>query len=82
MADEPRSGEGAPRWIKVLGLVALLLVLLAVAALVTGLAGPGGHGPARHLGGDPPGDATAPPGGVPQDHTVPSDIPDHEAEQP
>ena len=45
------SRPGTPRWVKVLGLMTLVLVLLVVAVnLATG----GGHGPGRHLGGDPP----------------------------
>jgi hypothetical protein len=37
---------GTPRWVKVFGIIALVLVLLIVIALVTGLGGP--HGPGRH----------------------------------
>ena len=35
---------GAPRWVKVFGLVALALTVLVVVLLVAG-GGPGGHGP-------------------------------------
>lgn len=53
MADSPSSRDGdaagAPRWAKVLGIVALVLVVLLVALL---LAGGGSHGPDRHLGSD------------------------------
>ncbi|MDO0930698.1 hypothetical protein QQY66_02995 [Streptomyces sp. DG2A-72] len=38
---------GTPRWVKVSGLVALVVVLLVVVMLLI----PGNHGPGRHLGG-------------------------------
>ena len=41
---------GVPRWVKVSGLVALVVVLLVVVMLLI----PGNHGPGRHLGGQPP----------------------------
>lgn len=44
---------GAPRWAKVMGLVALALAVLLVALLAAG-GGGGGHGPGRHQGGNPP----------------------------
>jgi hypothetical protein len=55
--DEPggaldvESAPGTPRWVKVLGLVALVVVVLFVILLLMG-----GHGPARHSfgDGDPP----------------------------
>jgi hypothetical protein len=37
--------------VKVSGIIGLVVVLLIVVALVTGLGGPGGHGPGRHLAG-------------------------------
>jgi hypothetical protein len=37
---------GTPRWVKVFGIIALVLILLLVVAMV---ASGGGHGPARHL---------------------------------
>ena len=40
------SYPGAPRWVKVLGTVAVILLVVLVALLATG--GPGGHGPGRH----------------------------------
>jgi hypothetical protein len=40
------SIRGLPRWVKVSGLVALLLALLVVVMLLIG----GGHGPGRHVG--------------------------------
>ena len=46
---DPRAeGEltGPPRWVKVLGAIALALVLLFVVLKLAG--GPGEHGPGRH----------------------------------
>jgi hypothetical protein len=63
MADPPRYPEtGTPRWVKVAGIVALVLVAVVVVMLVTGR---GGHGPGRHTpGGDRSGGHTGPPPGV------------------
>jgi hypothetical protein len=36
-----------PRWVKIVGIVALVLVLLVGILLLTGVGGP--HGPGRHL---------------------------------
>lgn len=44
-------GAGTPRWVKVFGVIALVVVLLFVALM---LFGGGRHGPRRHL---PSGDA-------------------------
>jgi hypothetical protein len=38
------STTGAPRWVKVLGIIALVLVLLVVVLLIGG-----NHGPGRHM---------------------------------
>lgn len=38
------SPPGMPRWVKVVGFVALVVALLLVAFLIVG----GGHGPGRH----------------------------------
>jgi hypothetical protein len=67
------SPGGTPRWVKVFGFVALVLILLIGALL---LFGGGSHGPGRHLGGDTPaGDAgrnAQPPGpGQFEGHTGP-----------
>ena len=40
---------GTPRWVKVFGIIALLVVLLFAILLLTG----GPHGPGRHTGGSP-----------------------------
>lgn len=39
------NAEGTPRWVKVFGIVALVVVVTVVVVL---LIGPGGHGPSRH----------------------------------
>ena len=43
MPDD-RSGPGAPRWVKVTGLVVLILVIVVLVVVLVG----GGHGPRRH----------------------------------
>jgi len=48
MADPPldgRSTAGTPRWVKVFGIIAVLVVLVVVVLLVFG---GGQHGPSRH----------------------------------
>jgi hypothetical protein len=40
------STTGVPRWVRVAGIIAVVVVLLIVILLVT--SGPGGHGPGRH----------------------------------
>ncbi|RWO20452.1 MAG: hypothetical protein E5Y16_17555 [Mesorhizobium sp.] len=52
----PPPYPGAPRWVKVSGIIAIILVLLVIAALFTGVGGP--HGPGRHL----PSSSVAEPG--------------------
>ena len=44
---EPRSYPGTPRWVKVSGIIAIVLVLLIVVVAFAGIGGP--HGPSRHL---------------------------------
>jgi hypothetical protein len=54
------SSIGTPRWVKVLGVIALIVVVLFVVLLVTG----GRHrGPSRHFGLDGQ-DGAAPPSSV------------------
>lgn len=43
------SRPATPRWVKVFGIVALIVVVLVVVMLVVG---GGNHGPGRHTGGD------------------------------
>ena len=43
---EPPPYPGTPRWVKVFGIIAFVVVLLFVILLFT--RGPGGHGPGRH----------------------------------
>lgn len=47
---DPASTIGTPRWVKVSAAVALVVVLVVVAMLVTGA---GEHGPGRHQGETP-----------------------------
>ena len=44
VGPEGGSPPGVPRWVKVIGLVALAVALLLVVALLAG----GGHGPQQH----------------------------------
>jgi hypothetical protein len=48
------STTGTPRWVKVFGIIALLLVLLFVIALLTGNHGPGRHAASGDAGGHAP----------------------------
>lgn len=52
MTEKDTQTAGTPRWVKVFGIVALILVVLVVVMLLTGR---GGHGPGRHT---PLGDNT------------------------
>ena len=80
----PGPGRGspprAPRWVKVVGGVALVVVVLLVVLLATG--GPGRHGPGRHGGGDDPPATHRPPAGVTEGHAPPPGTPDHGAQEP
>jgi hypothetical protein len=42
---------GTPRWVKVFGIIALVVVLLFVILMVTRGPGGRGHTPSRHFGG-------------------------------
>ena len=59
---------GAPRWVKVFGIIAVVIVLLFVIMLLAG--GGGGHGPGRHTGSGPGG------------HPAPTSATDHGAQSP
>ena len=48
----PPRYPGTPRWVKVFGIIALVLVLLVVILMV---ASGGSHGPGRHLPSGGPG---------------------------
>ena len=53
---EPGRGStrGTPRWVKVFGIIALVLVVLFVISLLAGVRhGPGMHTPSGDAGGDP-----------------------------
>ena len=65
--------QPAPRWVKILGIIAVALILLVAIALATGLGGPGGHGPGRHM---PGGDQQMEPGNG-GGHVPPPGVPDH-----
>jgi hypothetical protein len=65
MTDPPRypdsNGDtGTPRWVKVFGIIALVVVLLFLIMMFT--RGPGGrHGPSRHMrSGDTGGQTPSP----------------------
>ena len=80
MADLPPYST--PRWVKIAGIIALVLVLLVGIILVTGVGG--AHGPRRHMpsggGGDPPPSSVIvvvdppPSGGGPGGHTPPIEL--------
>ncbi len=68
MPDPPDEGNGAPRWVKISAIVAVVVVALFLVVL---LVGRGEHGPGRHAPGgaseparDTPGRHTGPPPGV------------------
>ena len=46
VGPDRRSNTGTPRWVKVFGIIAIVLVLLFVVIQFTGVGG--GHGPGRH----------------------------------
>ncbi len=52
---------GAPRWVKVFGIIALVSIVLVGILLLTG---GGSHGPGRHTGGQAPPSNVAEPGGA------------------
>jgi hypothetical protein len=89
MASQPSdrgSTYSTPRWVKVFGIIVIVLALLVVVVLVTGIGGE--HGPGRHLpsgdaGGDtPPASVTEdliPSSSDPSVHTPPME---HSTQQP
>lgn len=54
------SPPRAPRWVKVAGVIAGVIVILVLVALIAG----GEHSPRRHFGGEPSAPAHTPPPGV------------------
>jgi len=88
VGPERGSTPGTPRWVKVFVIIVLVLVVVLVIGLITGRAGPGGHGPSRHTGsGDADGrtppaavrDGRTPPAEASEGHQLPPDIPQHDA---
>ena len=65
MANRPPY-PGTPRWVKVLGIIVIVVVLLVFAVMFIG----GEHGPSRHI---PSGDAGSqvPPSSVMEEHAPP-----------
>lgn len=57
MTENETQTAGTPRWVKVFGIIAFVVLVLVVVGLVIGK---GGHGPGRHT----PGGDTGPPPGV------------------
>ena len=55
---EPPSYPGTPRWVKVFGIIVIVLILLVVARVLIG----GEHGPGRHTPTGDAGSQVLPPG--------------------
>lgn len=68
MGPDRGSTTGTPRWVKVFGIVALVVVLLVVIVLFVQGSG-GGHGPGRHTPSDDAGGPS--PSSVTENHTPP-----------
>jgi hypothetical protein len=66
MVYDRESTTGIPRWVKVVGIIAVVVALLVVVML---LVGGGGHGPRRHGSGGVGGQA--PPSSVTAVHVPP-----------
>jgi len=45
--SDPGSPPSTPRWVKVFGIIALVVILLFVILMFTGIGG--SHGPGRHI---------------------------------
>jgi len=58
-SDDTGVGPGIPRWVKVFGIIVIVLVLLGGIIMFTGVGGE--HGPGRHI----------PPSSVIEDYTPP-----------
>ena len=57
-SDDTGVGPGTPRWVKVFGIIVIILALLVGIIIFTGIGGQ--HGPGRHM---PSGGLTSPSGG-------------------
>jgi len=44
---EPSNYPGAPHWVKVSGIIAIILSVFALISVLSGVGGP--HGPGRHF---------------------------------
>jgi hypothetical protein len=51
MSEKDTQTAGTPRWVKVFGIIAIVVVVLLVVMII---AGRGDHGPGSHTGGDIP----------------------------
>jgi hypothetical protein len=76
VGPDRESTTGTPRWVKVFGIIALVVILLFVILLLT--RGPGGHGPSRHMGSGGLDGHTAPVI-VMEDRTPSSDLGGHDS---
>lgn len=59
---DPPTYPGMPRWVKVFGMMLVVLVLLALVLLFTRGPGGHGHGPGLHFSSAGPGDWNVPGG--------------------
>ena len=67
IGGDSQPASGTPLWVKVFGIIALVVVLAFVVLLFAG----GNHGPGRHSSG---GTAAAPPSSVTEDRRLPSGL--------
>src|SRR6266540_4771369 len=67
-SDDTGVGPGTPRWVKVFGIIVIILVLLVGIIMFTGIGGQ--HGPGRHIPSGGTGGQT-PPSSVVEDYTPP-----------
>jgi len=68
VGPDRESTTATPRWVKVFGIIALVVVLLFIILMFT--RGPGGHTPFRHFGGQAPPSSVIEDGG-PGGHAPP-----------
>jgi hypothetical protein len=69
--SDTKDDTGLPRWVKVSGIIAAIVIVGVVIFMLTGLGGE--HGPSRHSpgGGGETAPASAPAESAPADHTPP-----------